>query len=105
MERVVIRQAADARAELDPRRALQRRADEDVWRGNVLPLSCEVLADPGFIEAESVKSLDLRQVSLKRDADVGPWRVNRHHEVAVPHVPIGSIPFEWTPTSLVDSAP
>ena len=65
--------------------ALEGRADEDVGRGDVLPLGGEVLADPGLVEAEPVEVLDLVEVGLERLADVRAWRMHRHHEVAVPH--------------------
>ena len=47
-------------------------------------------------EAELVEALDLGEVGLEGHAEVRAWRVHRHHEVAVPHVPIGSIPVAWT---------
>ena len=58
-ERVVVRHARDACAENDVFRKAQRLCDEQVGRGDVLPLSGEVLADPRLFVAKAVERDDL----------------------------------------------
>ena len=85
VERVVVRHAGDAGPELDLLRPLQRGGDEDLRRGDVLPLGGEVLADPGLVKAELVEALDLAQVVVEGVRQERAGRVHRHHEVAVAH--------------------
>ena len=55
VERVVIRQRHDARAEHDPLRPLARRRQEHLRRGDHLPAGRVVLAAPELVEAEAVE--------------------------------------------------
>jgi hypothetical protein len=50
-----------------------------------------VLADPGFVKAEAIEVFDLEQIGLERLAEIGAWRMHRHHEVPEPHGAIGSM--------------
>ena len=55
-QRVVVRQADDARAEPDALGALARRGEEHGRVGDVLPRRRVVLADPGLVEARARRS-------------------------------------------------
>ncbi len=76
-QRVVVRQADDARAELDGARALGRRGQVHLRRRDDLPAGAVVLADPGFVETELVEPLDQLQVALEGigrvSADLMEW--------------------------------
>ena len=89
-EGIVVRDAAYARAEPDPLRERDRLGDEQVRRGDVLPLRGEVLADPGLGIAERVERDDLIQVRLERLGEVRTRRVQRHGEEAELHRAVSS---------------
>ena len=79
-EGIVVGDAAHARAQPDLRGKRQRLRDEQVRRGDVLPLRREVLADPDLGIAERVELDDLIQVRLERLGEVRARRVQRHGE-------------------------
>jgi hypothetical protein len=79
-ERVVVRQRRDARAELDPLRALRRSRDEHLGRGDGLEPAGVVLADPRLIEAETIEVLHQLQVPVQRERGVLPREVHGRQE-------------------------
>ena len=79
-ERVVIGHAGDAGAELYPLGAGQHVGDQQVGRGDVLPLRGEMLAYPSLVKAKPVERNELLYVGIERLRDVRSRRVQRHRE-------------------------
>ena len=94
-EGVVVRHAGNAGAEADVLCASKRLRDEEVGRGDVLPRGGEVFADPCLPVAEAIQVNDLVEVVLEGFGDIGPRRVQGHHEAAQ---------FHWIESSLGKSA-
>ena len=78
-------QQVGSRAQLDALGLHQRLGDQQVWRRNGLPGRGEVLADPGFVEAQFVAERQVIQVPLVGVVDVTFRRMRRHHEQSVLH--------------------
>ena len=84
-ERVVVRQRDDARAEPDPARALDRRRDEHLRRGDELDAAGVVLTDPGLGEADALEVLDGLELPADRTRRIDVQRQQpRRHEGAEP---------------------
>ena len=89
-EGIVVRDAAHARAQPDLLGERDRLRNEQVRRGDVLPLRREVLADPDLGVAELVELDDLIQVRLERLGEVRARRVQRHGEKTELHRTVSS---------------
>ena len=82
VERVVIRDADDARAEPYALCAFAGGREEDFGRGDDLPTAGVVLADPCLVEAELVEPGDEVDVAPQRQRGVLARAVERCHEDA-----------------------
>ena len=69
-ERVVVREADDAGAELDVPGALGGGGDEEFGRGDGFPAGAVVLADPGFVIAQVIQPLEGFKVALEAEGGV-----------------------------------
>ena len=69
-QRMMIRHGRHPGAQLDAPRALRRRGDEDLRRGDDLVAGRVVLADPRLVVAERVEPLDQLEVALQRERRV-----------------------------------
>jgi hypothetical protein len=74
-QRVVVGQRDDARAELDALRALGRRGDEDLRRGDNLEARGVMLADPSLLVAEPVQPFDEFEIAADRQRRIFLGRV------------------------------
>ena len=84
-QRVVVRQADDAGAELDVLRPLRRRRHEQLRRGDSLPPGAVVFAYPRLVEVEIVEPLDQLEIPLVGDRRIFVLPVKRRHENAELH--------------------
>ena len=88
-QRMVVRQAGDARTELDVLGAVGGDADDDLGRGDDLPARRVVLADPRLVVAEGVEPLDQFQVAVERQGGVVADAVERGEEDAEAQAVVG----------------
>ena len=84
-QRVMIRQADHAGAQLDAVGALRRRGDEHLRRGDNLPAGAVVLADPGFVKPQLVQPFDEFKIALHSQRGVFANAVERAEEYAKLH--------------------
>ena len=75
VERVVIREADDSRAESDAVGALRCCGEEHLGRGDHLPAGRVVLAAPELVEAEPVEVRGELDVTLEKEGRVLPGRM------------------------------
>ena len=79
-QRMVVRQADDPGAQLDMPGPLGGGGHEHLGRGNRLPATAMVLADPGLVEPQIVEPLEQLQIALQTEGRVFSEPVKRRQE-------------------------
>ena len=87
-QRMVVRQAHHAGAQLDAVGALGGGSDEHLGRRDDLPAGAVVLADPGFVETQLVEPLDQFEIAFHGQRGVFANAVERTEKDAKLH-PLG----------------